>query len=287
MALDIGVIALVLLAAVLHAAWNALVKSGGDRLVVLALVMVTPGLLAALALPFVTPPEPASWPFLLASVLIHYLYYGALFWAYEHGDLSQVYPIARGSAPLLVALGAWLLAGEALNGAEWLGVLVVSLGIVSLAWRRGGWRAAAWRDGELKAVGFALLTGLTIAGYSVSDGMGVRRAGSELGYILWLLAGETPVIIAWTLWRRRGRWRSAFTPYLRRGIFGGILTGTAYGIVIWCMSLGPMAHIVALRETSVLIAAAIGTLLLKEPFGRHRIAAATVVAAGAVLLNVG
>lgn len=287
MALDIGVIALVLLAAVLHASWNALVKSGGDRLVVLSLVMVTPGVLSALAIPFVIPPEAASWPFLLASVLIHYVYYGALFWAYEHGDLSQVYPIARGSAPLLVAVGAWLLAGETLSSAEWLGVLVVSAGIVSLAWRRGGWQSAAWRDGELKALGFALLTGLTIAGYSVADGMGVRRAGSELGYILWLLAAETPPLIGWALWRRRGRWRSAFTPYLKRGFAGGLLTGIAYGIVIWCMSLGPMAHVVALRETSVLIAAAIGTLLLKEPFGRHRIAAAAVVAAGAVLLNVG
>jgi drug/metabolite transporter (DMT)-like permease len=287
MALDFGVIALVLLAAVLHASWNALVKSGGDRLVVLALVIVTPGVISALALPLVAAPEAASWPYLLASALIHYLYFAALFWAYEHGDLSQVYPIARGSAPLLVAVGAWLLAGEALTTPEWLGVLVVSVGIVSLAWRRGGWQSAAWRDGELKAVGFAVLTGLTIAGYSVADGMGVRRAESELGYILWLFAFKWPPLLAWALWRRRGRWQSAFRPYLRRGLFGGLLTGAAYGTVIWCMSLGPMAHIVALRETSVLIAAAIGTLLLKEPFGRHRIAAAAVVAAGAVLLNVG
>ena len=287
MTLDFGVTALVLLAAVLHASWNALVKSSGDRLVTLTLVMAIPGFFAALALPFVALPDAASWPYLLASTLIHYIYYAALFWAYEHGDLSQVYPVARGSAPLLVAFGAWGLAGEALSPAEWIGVAVVSAGIISLAWRPGGERHAVLPDGELKALGFAFLTGLTIAGYSLADGMGVRRAGSELSYILWLLAAETPVIVAWALWRRRGRWRTAFLPHLKRGLFGGLFTGTAYGIVIWCMSLGPIAHVVALRETSVIIAAAIGTLLLKEPFGHNRIVAATVIAIGAVLLNVG
>lgn len=282
MALEFGVIALVLLAAFLHASWNALAKTSGDRLVFMALIHIAPGALAWAAIPFVAPPEPASWPFLTASILIHLFYFWTLIYAYEHGDLSQVYPIARGSAPLLVALGAWLAAGERLSPAEILGVAVVSAGIMSLALF-----GRSWRPGEGRGIVFALMTSLAIAGYTVADGMGVRRAGSELGYILWLFAVDCLPVLAFAIWRRRDRLRAAFGPQLKVGLFGGLLTGTAYGIVIWAMSLGPMAHIIALRESSVLIAAAIGTLLLKEPFGRNRIAAAAAVAGGAVLLNAG
>lgn len=282
MSLEITVVALVLVAAALHASWNALVKAGGDRLAMMALVNASPALVAWIAVPFVGVPDLASWPFLLASMVIHLGYYGALLYAYSHGDLSQVYPIARGTAPLLVAGAAWLLEGEVLTTAEALGVTIVSLGIMALAWRRNGHSKS-----DRAAIGFALLTSLTIAGYSVADGMGVRRAGSEAAYIAWLFALDGVLIIAYAVWRRRGRLRATFMPNLAKGLFGGLLAGTAYSIVIWAMSLGPMAHIVALRETSVLLAAAIGTLVLKEPFGRHRIAAAAVVASGAVLLNAG
>ncbi len=282
MTLDIGVFCLVLLAAVLHATWNALVKAGGDRLVTIALVMITAGVPALLALPFLPFPAAAAWPYLIASVAIHLVYFLALVYAYEHGDLSQVYPIARGTAPMLVALGAWLLAGEALSPYEVTGVLVVSAGIISLAWRRG-----VRPPQEAKAIGFALLTALTIGTYSVSDGLGVRAAGNAFSYIAWLFFISGIPIFLIALWRRRGRVRAVFGPALRPGIGGGIVAGTAYGFVIWAMSVAPMAHIVALRETSVLIAAAIGTLVLKEPFGRHRIAAAAVIASGAVLLNAG
>jgi len=283
MTLEPGVLALVLLAAVLHASWNALVKTGGDRLVVTTLVMTAASLPCAVALFFLPPLEPAAAPFLLISVLVHFVYYGFLLGAYHHGDLSQVYPIARGAAPALVALAAWVFAGEDLSAVELLGVLVVSLGIMSLAWRRG----VRLGDGEAKAIGFALLTALSIAVYLLADGMGVRRGGHALSYICWLFAIEGLPLLAFTFWRRRGRIRAAFMPQLGRGLLGGTVATVSYGIAIWAMGQASMAHVVALRETSVIFAAAIGALALKEPFGRIRIAAATVVASGAVLLNLG
>ena len=284
MALDPGVVALVLLAAVLHATWNAFVKTGGDRLVVIALAMAAPAPFCALALPFVPVPAAAAWPFLVASIVIHTVYYATLLNAYRHGDLSQVYPIARGTAPPLVALGAWVLAGERLNVQELAGVLVVSAGIVSLAWRR---RGTIRRDGEVGAIGFALMTSTAIGLYSVTDGLGVRSAGSAASYILWLFALEGLPILAFALWRRRADIAGAFAPNLKTGIGAGVISSLAYGIVIWAMSLAPMAHVAALRETSVIMAAAIGAVLLKEPFGGHRITAAAVVAGGAVLLQMG
>ena len=282
MALDLGVLVLVLCAAALHASWNALVKAGGDRLVMTTLVMIGPTPVCLVALLFLPPLQPAAWPFLLASTFIHYAYYALLIGAYTHGDLSQVYPISRGAAPALVAVAAWVFAAEALSPWEMLGVLVVSAGIMSLAWRRGA-RAPA----ETKAIGLALLNAVAIASYLIADGMGVRRAGEPLTYISWLFVLEALPLLAFTLWRRRGRIVATVAPCLKLGLFGGVIAGISYGITIWAMSLGPMAHIVALRETSVLIGAALGTMVLKEPFGRHRIAAATVVAGGAVLLNSG
>ncbi len=284
MALDLGVIVLVLLAAVLHASWNALIKTGGDRLAVMALTMAIPALPCWVVVAFLPLPAAESWPYIFASIVIHTGYYTFLLRAYHHGDLSHVYPIARGTAPLLVALGGWSLAGEALSAAELAGVAIVSGGIISLAWRGNG---AVARDGELQAVGFALLTSLTIGLYSLCDGLGVRSSGYAFSYILWLFALEGLPIFTFAVWRRRGRLRAAFGPSLKSGLGAGVISSLAYGIVIWAMSLGPMAHVVALRETSVIMAAVLGAVFLKEPFGRRRIAAAAVVATGAVLLQTG
>ena len=283
MTLELGVLFLVLFSAVLHATWNALVKAGSDPLVTIALVMFVPSLPCLAALFFLPALAAAAWPFVIASTLIHYIYYGSLIAAYRHGDMSQVYPIARGAAPPLVAVGAWTFAGEALNTMEIAGVLIVSAGIMSLAWRR----SAGAHDGDIKAIGFALLTALSIALYLVADGMGVRRSGFALTYICWLFMLQGFPLLAFTLWARRGRIKATFGPHLKHGAFGGLIAGISYGIAIWAMGVGPMAHIVAVRETSVLIGAMIGARVLKEPFGRARIAAAAAVACGAVLLNLG
>ena len=287
MTLAPGVLSLVLLAALFHASWNALVKSGGDKLVMQTFVICTPGAVSLLFLPFVPLPDPASWPYLAASVGIHLIYFGFLVYAYRHGDLSQVYPIARGAAPALVAVMAWLLAGETLSAQEILGLAIVSLGIISLSrLARLLFGQDRPRDGEVKAIVFALLSATTIGSYSLADGIGVRQAGSEISYILWLLFLEAPLLLAYTLWRRRGRIAESFRPYWVRGIGGGLVAGLAYGIVIWAMSAAPLAHVVALRETSVIIAAYIGTRMMGEPFGKTRMAAAVLVAGGAILLNV-
>ncbi len=284
MALGPGVLSLVLLAAVLHATWNALIKAGGDRLVItttIMLVPIAPSLLALFVLPAMAP---AAWPFVILSAVVHWIYFGVLIGAYRYGDLSQVYPIARGSAPALVAVEAWIFAGEALTALEMAGVLVVSAGIVSLAWRRRGGEGLTH---EPKAIALALLTALTIAIYLLADGMGGRRAGSALTYICWLFVLQGVPLVGFALWRRRGRIAASFRPYLLRGGFGGLIAGISYSIAIWAMSVAPLAHVGAVRETSVVFGAAIGALVLKEPFGRYRIAAAAVIAGGAVLLNVG
>jgi drug/metabolite transporter (DMT)-like permease len=279
--LDPGVVALVLLAALLHASWNAVVKADSDRLVSMGLVMISGSLLGLCAAPFVTMPGPQAWPFLIASLLIHNFYYFFLLKAYRWGDLSHVYPIARGLGPLLVALMSGGLVGEELAPLEMLGVALVSCGIGSLAFSHGLPRGGEWRP-----VIYAALTGVTIACYTIADGLGARAAESAIGYIVWLNIVEGPWLLLFGVAVRRG----GIVLYLRRswwrGLAGGIVATIGYGIAIWALSLGAMAHVAALRETSVIFAAAMGTLLLGERFGTRRIIAAAVVASGLILLNI-
>lgn len=270
---------MVLAAAVLHASWNALVKVGGDALVRLALVNATAAFCALPLLPFVEVPAAASWPYLLGSILIHQFYYLFLVLSYRVGDLSHVYPIARGSAPLLVAVGAYLLAGETLNGLGIIAVLIICGAILSLAF--GG----DWRQGVSKPVLFALGTGVTIAAYTVCDGLGGRASDNVLAYIVWLFALDGLPIALFAVYMRRRILLGTLRQSWRPGVLGGTLALGAYGMVIWAMSLTPMTYVSALRETSVIIAALIGTRLLKEPFGSRRIAAASLVASGVILLQ--
>jgi drug/metabolite transporter (DMT)-like permease len=280
MKLDPLVVGLVLLAALLHASWNAVVKADRDPLASFGLVMITGSVMALAALPFVEPPAPAAWPYLAASTAIHGFYYFFLLRAYAHGDLSHVYPIARGLGPLLVALFSGRLAGEALAWHEAGGVVIVSIGIFGLALGSGLAFALAWRPTV-----FALMTGITIGAYTVTDGLGARASSDALGYIAWLNILEGPWLMLIALWRRG----AVIVPYLReyawRGIAGGVVATISYGIAIWALSLGAMAHVAALRETSVLFATLIGTMILGERFGPRRIAAAALVVAGLLAMN--
>lgn len=282
MAVDFAVGALVLVGALLHASWNAMVKAGDDRLIALAAVFLSSGLAGLVALPFVPVPAAAAWPWLGLSIVIHIFYVAGLVGAYTHGELGRVYPIARGCGPLLVALVAGRLVGEHLSPVQAAGLLLVSAGILGLALEPGSFGVG--RRGTL----WALFTGATIAGYTVSDGMGARLSGDALGYIAWLFAAQIPVIPVYA-WITR---RAAVRAYLasgawKRGAGGGMVALGSYGIAIWAMSVAPMAMVAALRETSVLFAALIGTFLLGESMGRWRIAAAIVVVAGQVLMNLG
>jgi drug/metabolite transporter (DMT)-like permease len=277
---DPSVAGLVLLAALMHASWNAIVKSDPDRLAAFALLMLFGGALGLAMIPFVGTPDPASWPFLAASMAVHVVYYFALLRAYALGDLSHVYPIARGLGPTLVAVFSGVLIGEYLTWRETGGVVLVSLGIAGLALARGIPTAD-----ERRATAMAVLTGITIASYTVIDAMGARVSGNAWAYIAWLNVLEAPWLFVYAAWRRGG----ALAPYVRahwrRGAIGGAIAATGYGIAIWATSVSPVAHISALRETSVLFAAAIGTLLMGESFGGRRIAAAAVMVAGLLLMN--
>ena len=275
-----GVLSLVLLAALLHAAWNALVKSGGgDALSRVVLISVGAGLCAVALLPFVELPPAASWPYLAGSVLVHQVYFACLVMSYRHGDLSFVYPVARGAAPLLVAGGAALFAGETLNAAGLCAVALICGAILMLAGdgrRQGGGGAA---------LGFALGTGLSIACYTLLDGLGGRAAGRASDYIVYLFALEwLPVTLYALLWRGAAL-RQGLRRHWRAGLGGGVMSFAAYALVIWAMSRAPMSYVSALRETSVIAAAWIGARLLAEPVGARRVLAAVLVAGGVVLLQ--
>lgn len=267
-----------LLAALLHALWNALLKSGEDR--VLVGVLLNLGA-SALALPVALvagPPRPESWLYLGLSIVVHNGYFWLLILAYRVGDLSHVYPLARGSAPLLVAGLAYLAAGEVLSGAELAAVAVVSAGVVSLALDGGR------GHGGTAPLLYALAIAFLISAYTVIDGLGVRAAGDVPSYVAWLfLVDGLPFVAVATAVRGRAAfaaWRTSW----RAGLLSAVLAVSGYGLVVWAMSRAPIPHVSALRETSVVIAALIGALVLGEPFGARRVAAAVVVSAGIVLL---
>ena len=278
--MDPLVIVMVLAAAVMHAVWNTFIKIEDDRLMALAVVIGMAGLLGPALLFAGPPPAPQSWKFMAISVVVHSAYYFFLIQAYRVGDLSHAYPLARGSAPLLVTGGAALFAGEMLGPIEIAGVAVVSAGIFSLMLGRG-------IRGDWRTIAYPLATGCMIAVYTVADGLGVRHSGSPAGYIGWLFVFCAVPIVMAALMRRRA---AAFT-FARRNwktsVLSGALAFSAYSLSIWALSLGAMAHVSALRETSVVIAALIGTRLLGEPHGGRRVLAAVTVAGGVVLINLG
>ena len=272
-------IILILSAAVMHAVWNAFVKMDGDRLMTMAVVISTTGLLAPLLLLTGPPPALESWPYIVLSVLLNNAYFLFLIEAYRFGDLSQVYPIARGSAPLLVAVGAALFANEQLSIAGLAGIFIISAGTISLVWG-SGLRMSA----EKRSIIFALLTGLMIASYTIIDGIGVRLSGNPASYIGWLFILSPLPIASIALLRRRGDAIVYIRKNWKLAVLGGGLNLGSYGLSIWALNLAAMAHVSAMRETSVIIAALIGTQLLGESFGKRRIVAAITVAIGVVLI---
>ncbi|MBI3453931.1 MAG: EamA family transporter [Rhodospirillales bacterium] len=280
MKLDPLVAGLVLLAALMHASWNAVVKSDPERLISFGVIMLAGAVMGLILAPFVPFPTAVAWPYLIGSMIVHNLYYFYLLRAYAHGDLSHVYPIARGLGPLLVALFSGAVVGELLNLREVAGVVLVSIGITSLALAKGLPRGAEWRPTV-----YAVITGITIAAYTVIDGLGARLSGNALSYIVWLNILEGPWVMVAAIWQRK----RAVLPYLRvywwRGAAGGVVATIGYGIAIWALSLGAMAHVAALRETSVLFATLMGTFLLRESFGLRRVFAALLVVAGLLAMN--
>lgn len=278
--MDPLVLILVLVAAALHAAWNALVKVAGDALVRLAMFFAFSVVLCLPLVAYVGLPDRASWPWLVGSVVIHQLYFVFLVKSYRTGDLSTVYPIARGVAPMLVAAGGWLVAGEVLDPLAWVAIGILSAGVLAIA------AGASLSRTKRASIAYALGTGITIACYSVIDGIGGRRAGNILAYVGCLFVLQGLPLIGFALLQRRGQLTAMLKSSWRLGLVGGTFSFAAYGLVIWAMSITPMSYVSALRETSVLIAAFIGTRMLGEPFGARRMLAAGAVAVGVALLQI-
>ena len=283
------IIGLLLMAALMHASWNAILKSDqSDRLATFGVIMTTGTVMGLCAVPFLPWIEPAAWKYLAASVLIHVLYYTFLLKAYSYGDLSHTYPIARGLGPLLVALVSGRFIGEHLRPQDIAGVLLLSFGLIALAMPL---RNVVPRPGSRHGLAtlFAVLTGFTIAAYIIADGLGVRSAGPtfqhRLSYIAWLCVVEGPWLLVLAIVLRPGTVWAHLRRTWWRGAIGGVIANVGYGIAIYALVLGPMAHIAALRETSVLFGALMGTLLLGEPFGLRRMAAAFVIVVGLVMMN--
>jgi phosphonate utilization associated putative membrane protein len=284
------IVAAVLCGALLHAGWNALVKSAGDKTLDTALVHF---LGSFVALPFMLwfgLPRPESWPFIGASLVIHIGYYVALAGAYEHGELGMTYPIMRGFAPLLVALGSSTIVGELPSAAAWAGTVGITVGVALVGLAHPG-EALHHR----KALAFAFANAAIIAAYTFVDGLGVRtevRAGGDaLRYvlILFVLDGWPYPLLVWA--RRNAEGRAAILAYAKRrwplAALGGMASIGSYAIALWAMTKAPVASVAALRETSVLFAALLGTWLLKERFGLQRALGTLVVVLGVMALRLG
>lgn len=274
------ILLLVLAAAVIHAGWNAVVKGAGDRRITFGLVMIGHMLPALLVLPFLPVVFPAAeaLPYLALSIVIHWAYYYLLVTAYRFGDLSLVYPIARGAVPMLVALGSLAILGENLSLSGWAGLILISGGILLLA------TSANPQDKPLLGIGLAGATALSIAGYSIVDGIGVRLAEEALAYIAWLFILESLAVVVVML-PCMDRVRQLNRKQVSLGLFGGVLAGLAYGMVLYAKTMAPIGMVSALRETSVVFAAMFGIVLFGEGPIKPRLLAAGIVTAGILVIS--
>jgi drug/metabolite transporter (DMT)-like permease len=270
-------VALLLLAAFLHASWNAILRGGADRLWSITMMGVVGGGVAAVAAFWAPAPHVASWPYLAFSAVLQAIYSLFLIRAYRDGHLAHVYPIARGTAPLLVAAGAWLIAGERLTSTALGGVALVSGGVMLLALGRD--------RPDARSAGAAFAAGAFIATYMVVDGVGVRLSQAPISYALWQAATQGVALLATYFALRRS------LPAPLRGREGAktaiaaLIGNFGYGIALWAMSTSPMGQVSALRETSILFAAFLGAILLREPLSLRRIAGGATIAAGAICLS--
>jgi drug/metabolite transporter (DMT)-like permease len=262
----------------MHASWNALLKGGSDRLRSVTVMAVTTSLVAGLWAVFLPVPRVASWGCIGLSAALHVVYNLLLVASYRHGDLGVSYPIARGSSPLPVAIGAMVIAHERLDLLSLTGVGLISLGILGLAFENRTALAS-------RALVPALLTGATIAAYTLADGMGARLSGHSQAYAAWLFVSYGPaMLLILILWRGHAD-HFRLDAGAARSALGGIVSMAAYAIVIWAASVSPMGPVSALRETGVVFAALLGRIFLDEPLGSRRLAACTIVALGAACLG--
>lgn len=272
----------VLLAALLHAVWNALIKVSGDRLVIMGVTTATTSLLSIPLLFYLPLPEPASWPFLLGSACIHTFYMLVLVKAYGFGDFAQVYPLSRGSAPLLTAIFGFLLLNESMDLMEVMGMLLIVTGIFGLVFETSSGVLQLSRP----ALFYSLLTGLSITAYSLVDGIGVRLSGNSLSFILWMFFLDGFLVpLAAYLRRPREVLVDTIRIVWKPGLIVSLLSTIGYAIVVWAFNQERIAPVAVLRETSVLFAMLISILVIKETFSALRILIVCLILAGIVLLG--
>ena len=269
----------VLLAALMHAAWNAVIKERGDRFFSISTLGVAQGLISLVMLPFVSVPSGATWAWIIASAALHTGYKLFLIRAYTAGDLGQVYPLARGTAPLLSSFIALVFLHETLGPFLWMGVATLCAGIALMSFKGGGAGAL-----DLKASLWALGTSLFITGYTVVDAVGARGASSAASYVVWMFVFDGLAIAAVYAAVRRGR-IIAVARELPVGFLTATLSLGAYWLIIWAMTKAPIGAVAALRESSILFAVAISVFLLKERASHWRIASAAMILAGVILMR--
>lgn len=278
--MSLGVMCLVLLGAALHATWNAIIKAGSDKLLDTILVACGAAGIAALALPLAPFPAKASWPYLASSVAIHFAYFSLVALTYRTGELSYAYPIMRGSAPPMTAVAAAVAVREPLSAGAWLGIGLISAGILALT-------GDSWRSGRLQfATGaYGLLNAVVIVAYTLVDGIGIRLSGGASSYILWLFVLIPLPLLALILSTRRQAFVAQLRARWRPGFLGGLCTTVSYGVALWAMTVSPIALVAALRETSVIFGTVFAALFLKERFGPMRYLAAGAVTLGAAAIK--
>ncbi len=279
--MSLSVTLLVLLAAFFHALWNAFVKKGSDPLISVAGVALASSSIAACLIPFVGLPEPALWPWLAVSLIVHTLYMVMLSQAYRYGDFTIAYPIARGLAPALVTVYSLLFMQAELEGAQLIGLLGILSGILLFATRRLGLVIA-----DRRALGYATLTAVLIAVYTVMDGIAARLASSATNYAVWILFLQGFPICAYMFFLRGKPALQILKNRAWQLSFGGFMSMTGYMIVLWAMTQAPIALIAAFRESSIIIAALIGMFWMKEPGGWRRIFAAVLIFLSVVYLKI-
>jgi drug/metabolite transporter (DMT)-like permease len=267
----------VLGAALLHASWNVLLKSGDDKELESISIAVGSGLVALVIAPFLAAPASASWPWLVGSAIVHILYFIFLAGAYRWGELSYTYPVMRGGGPMIVALVGAIALGEILTFKETIGVVLICAGVLAFAAGRH----------DPRATGFAIANAVVIAAYTLIDGQGARASGAPVSYTLWFFAANGIVLLLFGCARGRG---AAIAAYFRRkwmrAVIGGALAVGAYGIALWAMTRAPIALVAVLRETSVIFAALLSTVFLREKMTRRRLLATGAVMGGLIALRI-
>lgn len=270
----------VLAGAAMHAGWNALIKTGLDRATSVLLLALIQGAISLVLLPFFALPLAASWPWIAVSALLHTGYKLFLIRAYEHGDMSQVYPLARGSAPLIVALVGVSVLGEGMTATKFAAVGAIGLGVMLMSSRLG-----AAETMSRKALAYALGTALFTAGYTLVDGVGARLSGTASGFTLWMFVCDGVLMTLYALALRGRGLFAQLRENLAGGTAAGVLSLGSYWIAIWAFTMAPIALVAALRETSVLFAMLIAVFLLGEKASAQRWLAAALIFAGIVLMR--